>query len=506
VTVLGSCGTLTAVQESAPAPAPITARTLQPGLVLGRYVVVDRLAAGGMAEVYLARVHGPPRFSKAIALKLLHPFLAADPTFVKMFEKEARIAATLDHPNIVQVLDVDSAGSERFLALEYVHGRDLGRVLSAGGRLPLGAALRVIIDVARALHYAHTRSDADGKPLGLVHRDVSPANVLVSFHGGVKLADFGIAKATDQTAHTATGTFKGKFGYMAPEVYLQEALDARSDVFALGVVLYELTTGRAAFPGDMIAAMNRAIEGRYTPPGQVVPGYSPALAMIVRKALAPRVEDRYASAAAFRAGLEAFAKQQHRIDTSTDAIVRLLGERFGTPAWPDLDTPPPTPLLTMVPSTPSEALTVPLGPVSVGTSPVRRRSRSHRLTVGAIGVLAGALLGWQIARTSAASATEPARAAPAIEATAAASITKPAERPTAHVEPTAPAIDEPVILPPPDEVPAIATTEPVARASAADEAPRPKRRRAHRKAKKPAPEIPAPPSRSADAMLPRSAR
>jgi serine/threonine protein kinase len=483
-------------------------RGLASGTRLGRYVVVRRIGGGGMAELYLARLDGPNRFVKPAALKLMHAHLVDTPEFVGMFMREARIAASLQHPQIVQVLDVGEADGEYFLALEFVHGLDLRRLLSdrRGVPLPLGAALRIVIDIATGLHHAHSLCDATGRPLGIVHRDVSPSNILLAYDGAVKLTDFGIARMTEQTHVTATGSIKGKAGYMSPEQCLQESVDARSDVFALGVVLYELTTGRAAFPGDMIAAMNRAIEGRYTPPGQVVPGYSPALAMIVRKALAPRVEDRYASAAAFRAGLEAFAKQQLRIDTSTDAIVRLLGERFGTPAWPDLDTPPPTPLLTMVPSTPSEALTVPLGPVSVGTSPVRRRSRSHRLTVGAIGVLAGALLGWQIARTSAASATEPARAAPAIEATAAASITKPAERPTAHVEPTAPAIDEPVILPPPDEVPAIATTEPVARASAADEAPRPKRRRAHRKAKKPAPEIPAPPSRSADAMLPRSAR
>jgi serine/threonine-protein kinase len=338
VTVLCSCGTLAAVQESAPAPAPITARTLQPGLVLGRYVVVDRLAAGGMAEVYLARVHGPPRFSKAIALKLLHPFLAADPTFVKMFEKEARIAATLDHPNIVQVLDVHSAGNERFLALEYVHGRDLGRVLAAGGRLPLGAALRVIIDVARALHYAHTRSDADGKPLGLVHRDVSPANVLVSFHGGVKLADFGIAKATDQTAHTATGTFKGKFGYMAPEVYLQEALDARSDVFALGVVLYEATTGKRAFAGESVAVINKVLSGKYPPPRQHVEDYPDELAAIIARAMALDADGRYASAAELADALDALAAARG-LDTRPDSLAAQMRARFGEVGPPALDVP-----------------------------------------------------------------------------------------------------------------------------------------------------------------------
>lgn len=374
MTLHRSCGNLSAVQEGAPVTAPITARTLQPGLVLGRYVVVDRLAAGGMAEVYLARVHGPPRFSKAIALKLLHPFLAADPTFVQMFEKEARIAATLDHPNIVQVLDVDSAGNERFLALEYVHGRDLGRVLAKGGRLPLGVALRVVVDTARALHHAHTLRDSDGKALGLVHRDVSPANVLVAFHGGVKLADFGIAKATDQTAHTATGTFKGKFGYMAPEIYLQEALDARSDVFALGVVLYEATTGKRAFAGENVAVINKVLSGKYPPPRAHVEDYPDDLAAIVARAMALDAADRYPSAAAFADALEAFARS-HDLDMRSELLAEQMRARFGEVGPPDLDVP----VLGA-----STAMTV---PVPGDAAPRGRAPGTTRLVAAALGLV-----------------------------------------------------------------------------------------------------------------------
>jgi len=464
-------------------------------------VVVRRIGGGGMAELYLARLDGPNRFVKPAALKLMHAHLLDTPEFVGMFMREARIAASLQHPQIVQVLDVGEADGEYFLALEYVHGLDLRRVLSdrRGVPLPLGAALRIVIDIATGLHHAHSLCDATGRPLGIVHRDVSPSNILLAYDGAVKLTDFGIARMTEQTHVTATGSIKGKAGYMSPEQCLQETVDARSDVFALGVVLYELTTGRPAFPGDMIAAMNRAIDGRFTPPGQIVRDYSPALAMIVRRALAPRVEDRYPSAAAFRAALENFARQQLRLDTSTDAVVSLLAARFGTPAWPDLDTPPP--VLTMVPPLPADAATVSLAPASVGTLPARRRSRSHRVTVGAIGVLAGALLGWQIARTSAASATEPPESAtPVLEAIAPEPIAIDRDPPrTQAVEPTAARA-----LPP---APAIAPTEvaPVASASADDE-PRQRRRRSVRKAKKPTPEILPPPSRTADAMLPRSAR
>jgi serine/threonine protein kinase len=219
--------------------------TLPAGTRVGRYTIVDRIGAGGMAELFLARQDGPRGFAKPIALKLLHAHIGEDPEFVAMFEREARVAAALVHPHVVQVLDIGVAEDEHFLALEFVHGRDLRRILVAQrGPLPLGPALRVVTDVAKALHYVHTRCDPHGRPLDLVHRDVSPANVLVGFAGSVKLADFGIAKAADQTAHTRTGTLKGKFGYMAPEQCLQQGVDARSDLFALGVVLYEATTGR----------------------------------------------------------------------------------------------------------------------------------------------------------------------------------------------------------------------------------------------------------------------
>ena len=483
-------------------------RGLCTGTQLGRYVVVRRLAGGGMAELYLARLDGPNRFVKPVALKLMHPHLCDTPEFVGMFMREARIAASLQHPQIVQVLDVGEADGEYFLALEYVHGVDLRRVLSEqhGEPLPLGAALRIVIDVANGLHHAHSLCDGNGRPLGIVHRDVSPSNVLIAYDGAVKLTDFGIARMTEQTHVTATGSIKGKPGYMSPEQCLQENVDARSDVFALGVVLYELTTGRPAFPGDMIATMNRVIDGRYTPPGQIVRDYPPALAMIVRRALASNVEHRYPSAAAFRAALEAFARTQLGLDTSTDALVGLLVARFGAPALPDLGTPPP--MLTLVPPPAMDAATSAMAPTTVGTSSVRRRPRSHRVTVGAIGVLAGALLGWQIARTSAAFATEPPTAtAPAADALAIARET-PRAPATAIASPVAPpAVIAPPVAPPPTTEPVIEIVEePVVRAPERDHAPRAKRRASHRRAKAPTIEASAPPSRSADAMLPRSAR
>ena len=252
-----------------PANSARPQRGLCSGTRLGRYVVVRRIGGGGMAELYLARLDGPNRFVKPVALKLMHAHLVDTPEFVGMFMREARIAASLQHPQIVQVLDVAEADGEYFLALEYVHGLDLRRLLSTrrGEPLPLGAALRIVIDVATGLHHAHSLCDGTGRALGIVHRDVSPSNILLSYDGAVKLTDFGIARMTEQTHVTASGVIKGKTGYMSPEQCLQEHVDARSDVFSLGVVLYEVTTGRPAFPGEMIAAMNRAIDGRFTPPG-----------------------------------------------------------------------------------------------------------------------------------------------------------------------------------------------------------------------------------------------
>jgi len=459
---------------------------------------VRRIGGGGMAELYLARLDGPNRFVKPVALKLMHAHLVDTPEFVGMFMREARIAASLQHPQIVQVLDVGEADGEYFLALEYVHGLDLRRVLSErrGMPLPLGAALRIVIDIATGLHHAHSLCDGTGRPLGIVHRDVSPSNILVAFDGAVKLTDFGIARMTEQTHVTATGSIKGKPGYMSPEQCLQENVDGRSDVFALGVVLYELTTGRPAFPGDMIATMNRVIDGRFTPPGQVVRGYPSALAMIVTRALAARAEHRYPSAAAFRAALETFARSQRGLDTSTDALARLLTARFGNPALPDLDTPSPMPIV--VPTPVVDPATTMLVPANVGPLPVRPRARSHRVTVGALGVLAGALLGWQLARTSAAPATE------TQVPTGAADRDPPISQPEARVVATAPAIAPPVVPVAADEPTIVIDPPPVARA---DVAPPPaKRQRSHRRAKPPAPRASAPPPRSADSMLPRSAR
>jgi serine/threonine-protein kinase len=225
--------------------------------VFGRYQLLEPLASGGMAEVWRARAAGPAGVEKEVALKLVRGEHGAASGFARMLVEEARLAARLTHANVVQVFELVEEGGHHAIAMELVRGHDLGRVLEqarqAGVRLGLPRALHLCVEVARALDYAHRLADG-GRPLGVVHRDVSPHNVLVSFEGEVKLADFGIARAMSRAGLTDPGTVKGKLAYMAPEQARGEPLDARADVFSLGVLAWELCAGRRLFVRDSDAA------------------------------------------------------------------------------------------------------------------------------------------------------------------------------------------------------------------------------------------------------------
>jgi serine/threonine protein kinase len=230
-----------------------------------RYHVVSKIAHGGMAEIFLALQQGEQGFQKPVVLKRILPALAEDQKFVRMFVDEAHIASTLNHSNLVQVLDLGKSGGQYFLVLEFVDGWSLEqirrRALQAKLKLPVPLALYIIGALCRGLAYVHTR-ERNGKPLGIVHRDVTPQNVLISQQGEVKLADFGIAKAVGKTERSATGIIKGKFAYMSPEQSLAGPLDGRSDLFSVGTVLYLLVTGKKPFDGatdaDVIMQVRRA--------------------------------------------------------------------------------------------------------------------------------------------------------------------------------------------------------------------------------------------------------
>ncbi len=276
---------------------------------VGRYEVLRRIAVGGMAELFLARSASIEGFEKLVALKRMLPTLANDAEFVQMFLEEARIAATLQHSNIVQVYDVGRVDGDYFFAMEFLHGSDLSGVMRAlaGGMIPLAHVIHTCAAVCAGLHHAHEQTLA-GRPLGIVHRDVSPQNIFVTFDGGVKLVDFGIAKAALRQAKTRTGTLKGKIRYMSPEQCQSLPLDRRSDVFSLCIVLWELTTGRRLYSGRGDLDVLRAIVDRdATRPSLVAPAYPPELERIVMRGLARDPAERYATAQELQTDLEAYA-------------------------------------------------------------------------------------------------------------------------------------------------------------------------------------------------------
>jgi hypothetical protein len=285
---------------------------------LGRYTLLRSLGAGGMAELFLARADGIQGFAKLVALKRILPHKATNERFVRMLLNEARLVAGLDHSNIAQVHDVGLEHGEYFFAMEYVHGQDLARVLRRAPlhKLHLENALHIAIGVCAGLHCAHIARDATGRPLDIVHRDVSPSNVLVSYQGAVKLVDFGVAKAATLVSETREGVIKGKYGYMSPEQCLGDPLDRRSDVFAVGILLWEMTLGRRlyAFKGEL-ASLQRIVYVDAPRPSRLDPQYPEPLEHIVMRALARDPRQRYQSAEQLQIDLEQFALD-HRLAVS----------------------------------------------------------------------------------------------------------------------------------------------------------------------------------------------
>jgi serine/threonine-protein kinase len=310
--------------------------TLEPRR-LGRYEVISQLAKGGMGQVYLARTRGVGGFERLVVVKCALPSLAEQTQ--QMLLAEARLAATLQHTNIVQVHDVDTDGGIVFLAMEFLHGQDARDVLrrSPGQRLPLESAVAIALAVCAGLHYAHERRDADGQPLEIVHRDVSPSNVFVTYDGGIKLIDFGIAKATALPSETQLGSVKGKPGYMSPEQCRCEPLDRRSDLFCVGILLYEMTLGRKPFRADNEYQLHKQIIDDDPPrPTEIDPSYPPVLEAIVMRALAKDRRGRQATALALQEELAGFAAAE-RLDVSQFALGRYMGKLFADEleAWQD---------------------------------------------------------------------------------------------------------------------------------------------------------------------------
>lgn len=316
------------------APAPAVPSSAPLPRRLGRYTLFDRIGAGGMAEIYLARAKTEIGAGRLVVVKQILPHLAESRDFTSLLIAEAKLAARLDHANVVQVLDLGADDGGVYIAMQYVEGFDLNELLRRCARskvaLPVPFSLLVVRETLRALDYAHRRTTDDGKPLGIVHRDVSPSNVLISLDGEIKLCDFGIARANDTPEVLAEDAVKGKAGYMSPEHARGEPLDARADVFAAGIVLWELLAGRklyrAAEGAPSLLEQARAAE---------IPDLAPRglaaeekLHAIVKRALAPSRDDRYASAGAMLRDLEAYVGEASLV-ASPLRFADWLTEHFG---------------------------------------------------------------------------------------------------------------------------------------------------------------------------------
>ena len=300
---------------------------------IGRYEIFYRLGRGGMATVYLGRLLGAAGFERWVAVKQIHEHLSDKAKFREMFLDEARVAAQLSHPNLVQVTDVGLEGGRPYLVMEFVNGETLGHLIlkayRTGRLVPLDIAVRIVANVCEGLHHAHELRDDQGQPRELVHRDVSPHNVLISYDGVVKVTDFGIVKAAGRSTHTRAGVIKGKPQYMAPEQILARPIDRRADIFALGIVLYETTLMRRLFKDvSDYAGLRRIVSGDVPKPRTIQPDYPDTLEAIVLKALHVKPEARYQTARELQADLERYLIDTGRA-VGTAEVSETMRELFG---------------------------------------------------------------------------------------------------------------------------------------------------------------------------------
>jgi serine/threonine protein kinase len=325
-----------ALEEATPAPRPSAegsrGRTHWRDDAYGPYRLIDRVAVGGMAEVFKAKRSGVEGFEKVVAVKRILPHLSDNQEFVDMFVNEAKMVAGLTHPNIVQIFDLGRIDKSYYIAMEYVHGHDLRTILKRakekGMRMPLDLSLHIVNEVCAALEYAHRKKDDKGRPMQIVHRDVSPQNIMISFEGDVKLTDFGIAKAATKAGNTDRGALRGKLLYMSPEQAWGQPIDRRSDLYSLGIVLYEMITDRKPFLGGSteLSILEAVRQGEIAPPRGANPRIPESLENVVMKALAKDADARYQDAAEMHRGLERVLRE--RQPPAAGELARLLEVLF----------------------------------------------------------------------------------------------------------------------------------------------------------------------------------
>ena len=274
----------------------------------GKYTLLDRIAVGGMAEVFRAKLTGEKGFEKLIVVKKMLPHMAEDPEMVSHFIDEAKLAALLQHENIIHVYDFGETEGSYFIAMEYLFGKDLKSVFSKSSQInsPISFenSLLIASKICEGLEYAHNLKDLHGASLNIIHRDISPQNIFITYDGKVKIIDFGIAKTTTQTSKTQVGIIKGKVAYMSPEQAEGKSIDRRSDIFAAGIIFYEMITGKEMYSGDTMEVFNKAINARYELPEDITPGLPSKIYDILHRALNKNINDRYQSCREMMADIE----------------------------------------------------------------------------------------------------------------------------------------------------------------------------------------------------------
>lgn len=411
-----------------PRPAPEVPESYPAICHFGRFELLNRIALGGMAEVFLAREHGEQGIRRHVAIKRVLPHIANDQEFIDMFRDEARLAMQLRHPNVCHIYEFGVIDGAHYLSMEWIHGVSLSKLMRRARKadgIPGPIAVKIIAHVAEALHSAHHGRDAMGRPLNMVHRDVSPQNIMISFDGQVKLLDFGVAKASTQDAQTRAGAVKGKFSYMSPEQCRGSQLDGRSDLFSLGVCLYEAVTGKPLYHREsQLAAMSAIVNEPPPSAREVLPGMPQELDAIIQKTLTKHPHERFETAGHLQVALEGLLASQGQVvnsfriteflqtlfqeeassgplvgSTPFGASIHQQGPSLGSGSSPRMTTPRmTTPRMT----TPRAASPVPDAPtpprgieISVGhlddELPVTRSLRWY-LVLGASIVLASALM------------------------------------------------------------------------------------------------------------------
>ncbi len=300
---------------------------------MGKYLLLDRIAVGGMAEVFRGKIIGEQGFEKPVVIKKMLPHLAVDPAMMEQFVDEAKLAAHFQHENIVHIYDFGESDGDYFIAMEYLAGKDLelvfNRLIQTGQKMPLGHILRITAKICKGLEYAHNLKDLSGKPLNFIHRDISPRNIFITYEGKIKILDFGIAKTESQTGQTQVGTIKGKVAYMSPEQAASQTIDQRSDLYAVGILLYEMVTGERMYNGDTYQMLSKVATADFVAAEKIAPNQPEQIYDILNRALAKQPGQRYQTCRQMRDDIKTLLHSQP-LQSSADDLAKFMLALFAT--------------------------------------------------------------------------------------------------------------------------------------------------------------------------------